>query len=72
MISIVQMAIMFRVELDPEPTLIPGPECLELAFMSAHEVPEGEFRVAFSYTQGRAIPPLRCDYLNDACLSSEK
>jgi ADP-ribose pyrophosphatase YjhB (NUDIX family) len=43
MTSIEQVAIMFRVELDATPTLTPGPECLELAFMSAPEIPEEDF-----------------------------
>jgi ADP-ribose pyrophosphatase YjhB (NUDIX family) len=43
MTAIEQVAIMFRVMLETMPELSPGPECLELAFMSAHEVPEDQF-----------------------------
>jgi ADP-ribose pyrophosphatase YjhB (NUDIX family) len=43
MTSIEQVAIMFRIELDAEPTLTPGPECLEVAFMSVQEIPADQF-----------------------------
>jgi hypothetical protein len=43
MTSIEQVAIMFRVTLDAMPILTPGPECLELAFMAAHEIPPDQF-----------------------------
>jgi len=43
MTSIEQVAIIFRVMLDSIPVLTPSPECLELAFKSAHEVPEDQF-----------------------------
>jgi ADP-ribose pyrophosphatase YjhB (NUDIX family) len=43
MTSIEQVAIMFRVALGAIPALTPGPECLELAFMAAHEIPAGQF-----------------------------
>ena len=43
MTSIEQVAIMFRIELDALPTLTPGPECLEVAFMPAKEIPADQF-----------------------------
>ena len=43
MTSIEQVAVMFRVMLDVMPILTPGPECLELAFMAAHEIPADQF-----------------------------
>jgi hypothetical protein len=38
-----QIAVMFRVDLQAEPVLRPGAECLEVAFLSEHEVPEQDF-----------------------------
>jgi ADP-ribose pyrophosphatase YjhB (NUDIX family) len=35
-----QIAVMFRVNLPAEPVLRPGAECLEVAFLSEHEIPE--------------------------------
>ena len=43
MTSISQVAILFRIVLDELPTLCPGPECQEVAFLAHHEVPEGKF-----------------------------
>jgi ADP-ribose pyrophosphatase YjhB (NUDIX family) len=43
MTAIEQVAIIFRVMLETMPVLNPGPECLELAFLSPNEVPEGQF-----------------------------
>jgi 8-oxo-dGTP diphosphatase len=43
MTAIKQVAIIFRVEVDTLPRLIPGPECLEVAFLAVHEVPAGQF-----------------------------
>jgi ADP-ribose pyrophosphatase YjhB (NUDIX family) len=43
MTSIEQVAIMFRVILDAMPILTPGPECVEVAFMAAHEIPPDQF-----------------------------
>ena len=43
MTSIEQVAIIFRVMLETMPVLSPGPECLEVAFMSTHEVPKDQF-----------------------------
>jgi ADP-ribose pyrophosphatase YjhB (NUDIX family) len=39
MTTIDQVAIMFRVELEAEPVLVPGPECLEVAFLAEEEIP---------------------------------
>src|SRR6266568_831793 len=41
--AIGQVAIMFRVEVVAKPILTPGPECLELAFMSEDEIPVDQF-----------------------------
>jgi len=35
-----QIAVVFRVELQTEPALRPGTECLEVAFLSEYEVPQ--------------------------------
>jgi ADP-ribose pyrophosphatase YjhB (NUDIX family) len=43
MTAIEQVAIIFRVMLETTPVLNPGPECLEVAFLSPHEIPEGQF-----------------------------
>lgn len=43
MAAIRQVAVIFRIGFDTPPALIPGPECLEVAFLAAHEVPAGEF-----------------------------
>lgn len=43
MTSIEQVAIMFRVALGAMPVLTPSSECLELAFMAAHEIPPDQF-----------------------------
>jgi ADP-ribose pyrophosphatase YjhB (NUDIX family) len=41
--SIEQVVVAFRVDLPAPPVLRPGPECLEAAFLSEGEVPEGDF-----------------------------
>jgi ADP-ribose pyrophosphatase YjhB (NUDIX family) len=41
--SIEQVVVAFRVDLPAAPVLRPGPECLEAAFLSEGEVPEGDF-----------------------------
>jgi ADP-ribose pyrophosphatase YjhB (NUDIX family) len=43
MTAIQQIAIMFRVILDSEPDLVPGPECSEVAFKSIYELSEPSF-----------------------------
>jgi ADP-ribose pyrophosphatase YjhB (NUDIX family) len=43
MTSIRQVAIIFRIVLNELPATQPGPECLEVAFLAAHEVPHGQF-----------------------------
>ncbi len=50
MTSISQVAILFRIVVDELPTLCPGPECQEVAFLANHEVPEGTF--AWRQTMG--------------------
>lgn len=41
--AIRQVAIMFRIVLDVMPAPTPGVECLDAAFLAAHEIPRGEF-----------------------------
>lgn len=41
--AIQQVAVAFRVDLPAAPVLRPGPECLEVAFLTEDEVPEGDF-----------------------------
>jgi ADP-ribose pyrophosphatase YjhB (NUDIX family) len=50
MASIRQVAIIFRIVLEFLPAIKPGPECLDVAFLAAHEVPQGEF--AWRHTMG--------------------
>jgi ADP-ribose pyrophosphatase YjhB (NUDIX family) len=38
-----QVAITFRTEVDTRPELVPGAECLEVAFMTEHDIPPAEF-----------------------------
>ena len=38
-----QVAITFRTEVETRPDIIPGEECLEVAFMSEREIPPAEF-----------------------------
>ena len=38
-----QILVTFRIDLETLPVLRPGAECLEVAFLSEHEVPEGDF-----------------------------
>ena len=41
--AIDQILVTFRIELEALPTLRPGAECLEVAFLSEHEVPAKDF-----------------------------
>jgi ADP-ribose pyrophosphatase YjhB (NUDIX family) len=41
--AIDQIVITFRVDLSTLPTLRPGAECLDAAFLSEQEIPEGDF-----------------------------
>lgn len=42
MVEIQQVAVAFRAELDVLPTVTPGPECLEAAFLAEDEIPPDE------------------------------
>jgi ADP-ribose pyrophosphatase YjhB (NUDIX family) len=50
MAAIEQIAIVFRVEFENKPVARPGPECLEVAFMSEEEIPPQLF--AWSRSMG--------------------
>jgi ADP-ribose pyrophosphatase len=41
--TINQIAIAFRVRLANVPPIRPGPECMEVAFLSAHDIPNKDF-----------------------------
>jgi len=43
MTSIEQIAIAFRVQFTDKPVVYPGPECMEVAFLSEDEVPKEQF-----------------------------
>lgn len=43
MVEIEQIAVAFRIELATLPTIVPGPECLEAAFMAEADIPTDEF-----------------------------
>jgi ADP-ribose pyrophosphatase YjhB (NUDIX family) len=59
--AIDQIVVAFRVELVTLPTLRPGAECLEAAFLSEHDVPEGDFawRRLLGSVPGRFFTELR-------------
>lgn len=43
MVEIEQIAVAFRIELATLPNIVPGPECLEVAFMAEADIPTDEF-----------------------------
>jgi ADP-ribose pyrophosphatase YjhB (NUDIX family) len=43
MTSIAQVAIYFRIEVVEKPTVVAGPECLEVAFMPEQAIPSEQF-----------------------------
>jgi ADP-ribose pyrophosphatase YjhB (NUDIX family) len=56
-----QIIVAFRVELLALPTLRPGAECIDAAFLSEHEIPEGGFawRKLLGSVPGRFFNELR-------------
>jgi ADP-ribose pyrophosphatase len=54
MSSISQIMISFRIQLEELPQLRPGPECLEVAFMSESEICEADFAWRASMGDGLA------------------
>jgi ADP-ribose pyrophosphatase YjhB (NUDIX family) len=54
MTSIRQILISFRIELTSDPPLRPGPECLDVAFLSEHEVRDVDFAWRVSMGDGLA------------------